>query len=75
MSAYRRRPDRILLTHTEIDPSCEGRGYGSLLARAVLDAARADGLQVAPLCPFIRDYIDRHPEYEDLVAPGHRRVA
>jgi predicted GNAT family acetyltransferase len=39
------------------------------LAREALDNARWRGLSVTPLCPFIRAYIDHHPEYEDLVAP------
>jgi predicted GNAT family acetyltransferase len=37
-----------------------------------LDDAREQGLSVVPLCPFIAGYIDRHPEYCDLVAPEHR---
>jgi uncharacterized protein len=70
--AYHRRKDRIALTHTEVTPACEGRGFGSRLAAAALDDARAKGLAVVPLCPFIVAYIDRHPEYRDLVAPEHR---
>jgi hypothetical protein len=68
LTAYRRKPGSIVITHTEVDPSCEGRGYGSLLAGAALDAARAEELQVVPLCPFTAAYIDDHPEYRDLVA-------
>ncbi|MGN6380533.1 MAG: GNAT family N-acetyltransferase, partial [Gaiellales bacterium] len=71
--AYRKRDTRIALTHTEVTPECEGRGFGSQLAAAALDDARRQGLVVAPLCPFIARYIDRHPEYADLVAPQHRR--
>jgi predicted GNAT family acetyltransferase/glutaredoxin len=73
--AYHRRKNRIALTHTEVTPACEGRGFGSRLAAAALDDAREQGLAVVPLCPFIAGYIDRHPEYRDLVAPerrGHR---
>jgi predicted GNAT family acetyltransferase len=70
--AYHRRKDRIALTHTEVTPACEGRGFGSRLAAAALDDAREQGLAVVPLCPFIAGYIDRHPEYRDLVAPEHR---
>ena len=53
--------------HTEIDPAFEGKGLGSALAKGALDAERALGEPVVPLCPFIRAYIDRHPEYADLV--------
>jgi predicted GNAT family acetyltransferase/glutaredoxin len=71
--AYHRHKNRIALTHTEVTPACEGRGFGSRLAAAALDDARAQGLAVVPLCPFITWYIDRHPQYRDLVAPEHRR--
>ncbi len=66
---YRRRDgDRIVFSHTEVDDAFEGHGVGSKLAAGALDAARARGLTVTPLCPFIRAFIDRHPDYADLVA-------
>jgi uncharacterized protein len=71
--SYRQRGDRIALTHTEVSPGCEGRGFGSRLAASALDDARRQGLVVVPICPFITAYIQRHPEYQDLVAPEHRR--
>ncbi len=71
--AYHRRDGRIAYTHTEIAKACEGRGLGGRLIEAALADARRDGLEVAPLCPFVRWYIDKHPEYAQLVAPGHRR--
>ena len=70
---YRRRPGVISLTHTEIDPARNGEGLGTLLIKAALDAARAEGLAVLPYCPFVRGFIDRHREYLDLV-PVERRA-
>jgi uncharacterized protein len=64
---YLRRGGRIYFVHTEIDPGHEGAGLGSALAKGALDAERERGEPVVPLCPFIRGYIDRHPEYADLV--------
>jgi predicted GNAT family acetyltransferase len=72
VAAYRRRNGRIAFIHTEVDESCAGRGFGSRLAAAALDDACRTGLAVVPLCPFIAHYIDRHPEYDALVAPGYR---
>jgi hypothetical protein len=69
---YRRRPGVISFTHTEIDPARTGEGLGTLLVKAALDAARADGLTVLPYCPFVQGFIDRHREYLDLV-PVERR--
>jgi hypothetical protein len=72
LAAYHSRGKRIAFTHTEVDESCEGRGFGSRLAGAALDDAGRKGLEVVPLCPFVAHYIERHPEYEPLVAPGYR---
>jgi predicted GNAT family acetyltransferase len=65
--AYRRRPGRIALIHTEVDPAFEGRGVGSALARSALDAARSDGLRVRVGCPFVTVWLRRHREYDDVV--------
>jgi len=60
---YRLMPGRIVFTHTVVEPAHEGHGVGSRLARTVLDDAVARGLRITPRCPFIRAYIQRHPEY------------
>jgi uncharacterized protein len=70
---YKTRPDRVTFIHTEVDPDFEGQGIGSRLARTVLDDAVAHGLRVTLYCPFIRSYVDRHPEYEQYIdAPKSR---
>jgi uncharacterized protein len=68
-SAYRDEPGRRVFTHTKIDPDYEGHGLGSALARGALDDVRRQGLSVLARCPFIAEYIDRHPEYADLSSP------
>ena len=73
IAEYRRRPGVISFIHTEIDPSRKGEGLGTLLIKAALDSARAAGLAVLPYCPFVRNFIDRHREYLDLV-PVERRA-
>ena len=58
----------ITFTHTEIDPAFEGRGVGSQLVRQVLDDVRATGeRRVLPVCPFVKRWIQRHPDYQDLL--------
>ena len=64
---YRDRPGHRVLTHTVVDPAFEGQGVGSALARNAVDRARADGVGIVPACPFVHAWIDRHPEYADLV--------
>jgi predicted GNAT family acetyltransferase len=68
LAAYRRRNDRMIFIHTEVDESYEGRGLGNRLAEAALEDVRGKGLVVVPLCPFIARYVQQHPEYHDLVA-------
>lgn len=70
-AAYTERGNAVCLTHTEIGPEHEGKGYGSRLAAGTLDALREEGRQVIPSCAFIAGYIERHPEYGGLVDP-HR---
>jgi uncharacterized protein len=69
MAVYRLAPGMITFVHTEIDPAHEGEGLGAQLVRAALDDARARGLAVRPVCPFVARFIRRHPDYGDLVAP------
>lgn len=65
---YRRRPGMVTATHTEVDSHFEGKGLGGRLAERLLADARERGETVVAQCPFVGDYIDRHPEYADLVA-------
>jgi uncharacterized protein len=67
VTQYRRHGSKIIFTHTEVPPSMEGRGIGNLLARAALNYARKENLRVEPRCEFIAAFIERHPEYQDLV--------
>ena len=67
LAAYQRQGDRVVFTHTEVDPDAEGGGVGSTLVRGALDDVRAHGLRVVPRCPFVRAWIDRHPDYAELV--------
>jgi predicted GNAT family acetyltransferase len=69
-AAYERHGNRVRFTHTEVDDAYEGRGVGSQLARVALNQMRVAGLAVEPRCPFIRGWIDNHPEYADLLAAG-----
>lgn len=67
IAQYRARPGRIEFVHTEVEDRFEGQGLGGQLVSFALDDARERGLEVLPFCPFVRDYIQRHPEYVDLV--------
>src|SRR4051812_14467683 len=67
-AVYVDRPGVRVFTHTEVDDAFEGKGVAGRLARFALDETRTEGLAVEPQCPYIRSWIDRHPDYQDLVA-------
>lgn len=64
---YRRDDLAITITHTEVPRAVEGRGVGSALVKGMLDEIRREGRKVVPLCSFVRAYINRHPDYHDLM--------
>ena len=67
VSKYELEPGRIVFTHTVVRPEFEGQGIGSRLAKFVVQDAQARGLRITPVCPFVRSYLRRHPEYESIV--------
>ena len=60
--------DTIDLQHTSVPDALKGGGYGSALARAALAHAREKHLKVIPTCEFVRAFMARHKEYDDLRA-------
>ena len=65
--AYHLRDGVITLVHTEVDPAHGGQGHAATIARGALDDARSRGLRVVPSCPYVASYLEKHPEYADLV--------
>ena len=57
----------MVFVFPDIEPHLEGNGLGTRLVQGALDDARARGLKDGPFCPFVSDFIRRHPEYSDLV--------
>ena len=67
---YRERSGVITMWHTEVDKAHQGEGLAAILVAAALDDARERGLTVKPTCPYIARYIERHPDYADLLQGG-----
>lgn len=65
---YQRSSNVISLDHTETPVAARGRGLASQLVKGVLDEVRSRGLKIVPRCPFVRAYVERHPEYRNLLA-------
>jgi predicted GNAT family acetyltransferase len=59
--AYERTPTSLVLVHTEVPPALQGRHLGDVLAKAAIDAAHVEGLQVVVVCPFVKAYLRKHP--------------
>ena len=64
---YERDGSVVVFTHTEVDPAFEGQGVGGRLVRGALDDVRQRGGRVVARCPFVHAWLDRHPDYQDLV--------
>lgn len=65
---YRDRGGRRIFVHTVVDRAHAGRGLGNRLAAGALDDAIARGMRVIPRCPFMRSYIERHPDYRVAIS-------
>lgn len=66
---YVPREDGVVeLPHTEVDKAYEGQGVGGQLVQQTLDQLRALDKKVVPSCPFVAKWIEKHPDYQDMVA-------
>ena len=64
---YKLDGDVITFEHTDVPKELGGKGVGSRLVQGALDHVRADGLKLIPQCPFVKAWIEKHPDYADLV--------
>jgi len=64
---YRLAGGVMNIVHTEVPPQAEGRGIAAALVRAALAHARAEGLRVRPSCSYVRVYMRRHPDTQELL--------
>ncbi|MFQ6329734.1 GNAT family N-acetyltransferase [Nocardia sp. CWNU-33] len=66
-SEYEERDDETVFIHTEIDGAFSGKGLGSILAGQAIEDVIARGRVIRPLCPFIKAYLEKHPQYDEHV--------
>ena len=69
VAQYELAGPRMIFTHTLVPPELRGRGVAEKLVRAALNDARAAGRRVVPQCSYVAKFIERHEEYQDLLAP------
>ncbi|WP_374275008.1 GNAT family N-acetyltransferase [Brevundimonas sp.] len=71
---YNLNGENLMITETLVPQALEGRGLAKRLAVHVLDDARARDLKVLPVCPFFAGYLQKHPDYADVVHPTYRGI-
>jgi len=64
---YAEQNGKLYLLHTEVPEEMEGHGIGSALVRSAMEYARGQDVKVVPFCPFARSWLERHPDYADMV--------
>jgi uncharacterized protein len=60
--------DVVLFSHTEVDDAYEGQGLASTLVAGALDDVRAHGRRIEVTCEYVLGFLEKHPEYQDLLA-------
>jgi uncharacterized protein len=58
----------VIIDHTDVDDRLRGKGAGKQLVKSAVEWARADKVQLMPLCPFARSVFEKTPEYSDVLA-------
>ena len=67
---YEERGGAVALVHTEVDETRQEKGLGSTLVQGALDDLRDRQARIVPECPFVRRWLERHPDYAELVVAG-----
>ncbi|AFM14889.1 putative acetyltransferase [Mycolicibacterium chubuense NBB4] len=62
------RDGRRIFPHTVVEPAFQGRGLATILVREALEATRTTGLRVVPQCWMVAEFIEKNPEFADLLA-------
>jgi len=68
MTFSRASPKLIIIDHTEVPDVYRGQGVGRVLAEHAVAEARNGGWKIIPLCPFFKAQVERHPDWQDVIA-------
>lgn len=61
--------DLITIEHTYVPDCLRGKGVAAHLVRGALHEARKSRWRVVPRCSYVASFIQRHPEFADLLEP------
>jgi predicted GNAT family acetyltransferase len=70
---YTLKRELLFLIHTEVPEALQGKGIAGIIVQKTFEYAKKNGYQIVPLCPYVRTYLERHPEWKELVAPNSER--
>ncbi|MFD2725900.1 GNAT family N-acetyltransferase [Hyunsoonleella rubra] len=59
--------NKIIIDHTEVDPSLKGQGVGYKLVETAVAYAREKNIKILPLCPFANAVFKKRKEYSDVL--------
>lgn len=68
MTFSRASPTLVIIDHTGVPDSLRGKGVGQALALHAVEAARAGGWKIIPLCPFFKGQAQRNPDWRDVIS-------
>lgn len=72
IAEYVLRDGVYVFPHTVVDPRFGGQGVGTTLVRTALDEVRDENATMIPSCSFVAAFVDKNPEYRNLVADPRR---
>lgn len=58
-----------IFPHTEIGDGFSGLGLATILLREALEATRAAGLRIVPVCSMVAGFVEKNPEFADVIDP------
>ncbi|PWU02097.1 MAG: N-acetyltransferase [Bacteroidetes bacterium] len=70
---YKLSGDKLFLIHTEVPKELEGKGAGTAIVLKALQYAKDHHYSIIPICPFVRAYLKRHPEWNEIVSPDAQK--
>jgi len=59
--------DKMIIDHTEVNPTFKGKGVGFKLVKHAVEFARENEVKIIPLCPFARSVFDRTEAFRDVL--------
>lgn len=65
---YTFRDGSVFYDHTFVPDEFRGKGVAAALVREALEEARKQHWRIVPSCSYVAAFIERHPEFADLVA-------